>query len=63
VADVGGGRLFHVSASGEARQIRQLDRQPADISFVSGRLLLLVPHLGLNRVSAYDLSDLKFDAK
>jgi sugar lactone lactonase YvrE len=59
VADVGGGRIFHVSATGEARQIRQLDRQPADISFVPERNLLLVPHLGLNRVSAYDLSDLR----
>jgi DNA-binding beta-propeller fold protein YncE len=59
VADVGGGRIFHVSASGEARQIRQLDRQPADISFIPSRSLLVVPHLGLNRVSAYDLSDLK----
>jgi sugar lactone lactonase YvrE len=59
VADVGGGRIFHVSASGEARQIRQLDRQPADISYVPARKLLLVPHLGLNRVSAYDLSDLR----
>ncbi len=59
VADVGGGRIFHVSASGQATQIRQLDRQPADISFVPGRKLLLVPHLGLNRVSAYDLSDLR----
>jgi sugar lactone lactonase YvrE len=59
VADVGGGRIFHVSASGEARQIRQLDRQPADISFIPSRSLLVVPHLGLNRVSAYDVSDLK----
>jgi sugar lactone lactonase YvrE len=59
VADVGGGRIFHVSASGEARQIRQLDRQPADISFIPSRSLLVVPHLGLNRVSAYDLSDLR----
>jgi len=59
VADVGGGRIFHVSATGDARQIRQLDRQPADISFIPARNLLLVPHLGLNRVSAYDLSDLR----
>jgi sugar lactone lactonase YvrE len=59
VADVGGGRIFHVSANGEARQIRQLDRQPADISFIPSRGLLVVPHLGLNRVSAYDVSDLK----
>jgi sugar lactone lactonase YvrE len=56
VADVGGGRLFHVSSSGEARQIRQLDRQPADISYIPSRNLLVVPHLGLNRVSAYELS-------
>ena len=59
VSDVGGGRIFHVTAGGDVRQIRQLDRQPADISFVPARKLLLVPHLGLNRLSAYDLSDLK----
>jgi DNA-binding beta-propeller fold protein YncE len=59
VADVGGGRIFHVTASGDVRQIRQLDRQPADISFIPSRSLLIVPHLGLNRVSAYDLSDLR----
>ena len=59
VSDVGGGRIFHVTAGGDVRQIRQLDRQPADISFVPARNLLLVPHLGLNRVSAYELSDLK----
>ena len=58
-SDVGGGRLFHVSPAGEARQIRTLDRQPADIGFIPARKLLVVPHLGLNRVSAYDLSDLR----
>jgi len=58
-SDVGGGRLFHISANGEARQIRTLDRQPADIAYVAARRLLVVPHLGLNRVSAYDLSDLR----
>ena len=56
VSDVGRGGLYHVDAKGESKQIRQLDRQPADISYVPGRKLLLVPHLGLNRVSAYDLS-------
>jgi len=58
-SDVGGGRLFHISPTGEVQQIRTLDRQPADIAFVASRKLLVVPHLGLNRVSAYDLSDLK----
>jgi sugar lactone lactonase YvrE len=59
VADVGGGRIFHVGANGDVRQLRQLDRQPADICFIPSRGLLVVPHLGLNRVSAYELSDLK----
>jgi sugar lactone lactonase YvrE len=56
VSDVGGGRIFHVTASGDVRQVLKVDRQPADISFVADRKLLLVPHLGLNRVSAYELS-------
>jgi hypothetical protein len=56
VSDVAGGRIFHVTAGGEVRQLRQVDRQPADISYIPSRNLLLVPHLGLNRVSAYDLS-------
>jgi sugar lactone lactonase YvrE len=55
VADVGGGRIFDVDPEGRVRQLLQLDRQPADISYVPSRKLLLVPHLGLNRVSAYDL--------
>ena len=56
VSDVGRGGVYHVDAKGQSTQIRQLDRQPADISYIPGRKLLLVPHLGLNRVSAYDLS-------
>jgi sugar lactone lactonase YvrE len=56
VSDVGRGGLYHVDSKGESKQIRQLDRQPADISYIASRKLLLVPHLGLNRVSAYDLS-------
>jgi len=56
VSDVGRGGLYHVDSKGESKQIRQLDRQPADISYIASRKLVLVPHLGLNRVSAYDLS-------
>jgi sugar lactone lactonase YvrE len=55
VSDVGGGRIFHVAANGDVRQLRRLDRQPADICFIPSRGLLVVPHLGLNRVSAYEL--------
>ena len=33
--------------------------EDADIAYIAARKMLVVPHLGLNRVSAYDLSDLK----
>jgi sugar lactone lactonase YvrE len=56
VSDVARGGLYRVNANGESRQIRQLGRQPADIAFIPGRNLLIVPHTGLNRVSAYELT-------
>jgi sugar lactone lactonase YvrE len=59
VSDVAGGRILHVTAGGDVRQLRQVDRQPADISYIPSRNMLLVPHLGLSRVSAYELSDPK----
>jgi sugar lactone lactonase YvrE len=59
VSDVGRGGLYHVTAAGESRMIRQLDRQPADICYIASRKLLVVPHTGLNRVSSYDLSDVR----
>ena len=59
LSDVAGGRILHVTPAGDVHVLRQVDRQPADISFVASRGLLLVPHLGLNRVSAYELPELK----
>ena len=59
VSDVGGGRILQVTPGGEVRVLRQLDRQPADIGVILEKGLLLVPHLGLNRVSAYQLQELK----
>jgi sugar lactone lactonase YvrE len=56
VSDVARGGLYHVSAGGESRQVRQLDRQPADIAYIANRKLLVVPHTGLSRISAYDLT-------
>jgi sugar lactone lactonase YvrE len=57
VSDVGGGRILQVTPAGEVSVLRQVAAQPADIAFIATRGLLVVPHLGLNRVSAYDLSD------
>lgn len=59
VSDVGGGRILHVTSTGDVRVLRQTDRQPADISFIPRTGLLLVPHLGLDRVSAYELPELR----
>jgi hypothetical protein len=59
VSDVGAGRILQVTPGGEVRLLRQLDRQTADICFIPSKGLLVVPHLGLNRVSAYDLPELK----
>lgn len=59
VSDVGAGRILQITPGGDVKVIRQLAPQSADIGFVPAKALLIVPHLGLNRVSAYDLSDLK----
>ena len=57
LSDVGAGRILQVTSRGEVRMVRQLAPQAADIGLIPDRGLLIVPHLGLNRVSAYDLSD------
>ncbi|MEO8258633.1 MAG: hypothetical protein ABI868_14895 [Acidobacteriota bacterium] len=57
ISDVGGGRILQVAPGGAVRVLRPVAAQPADIAFIAARSLLVVPHLGLNRVSAYDLSD------
>jgi hypothetical protein len=58
ISDVGGGRILQITPDGQTRVVLQVAAQPADITFIAARGLLVVPHLGLNRVSAYDLSDL-----
>ncbi len=56
ISDVARGGLYHVTADGASRQLLQLDRQPADIAYIPGRKLLIAPHTGLNRLSAYQLT-------
>jgi hypothetical protein len=59
LSDVGSGRILQVSGTGDVKILRQLAPQTADIGFVPEKGLLLVPHLGLNRVSAYEVTELK----
>ena len=56
VSDYVAGKIFQVSSSGEARELRQFMPGSADIGFVSSGNVLLVPHMNENTVASYDLS-------
>jgi hypothetical protein len=58
LSDVGAGRILQVFPDGEVRMLRQLAPQAADICYIPARHLLIVPHLGLNKVAAYELREL-----
>ena len=57
ISDYMAGKIYQVTANGEARELRQFKPGAADIAFVSGSNVLLVPHMNENMVAAYDLSD------
>jgi hypothetical protein len=50
------GTLFHVTAAGEIKEIKQFKPGAADIGFVPASSILLVPHMNENQVAAYDIS-------
>ena len=56
VTDYVKGKLFHVSAAGEPKEIRQFKPGAADIAFVPASRIVLVPHMNENQVAAYDIS-------
>ena len=55
LSDVAGGRILNVAANGDVRVLATVAASSADIGFIPARQLLIVPHLNLNRVSAYDI--------
>lgn len=57
VSDYLAGKIIHVSATGETRDLRQFMPGSADIGFVPSGNVLLVPHMNENSIGAYDLSD------
>jgi hypothetical protein len=57
ISDYLAGKVMQVSATGEVRDLRQFKPGAADIGFVAGRNVLLVPHMNENTVASYDLSD------
>jgi hypothetical protein len=60
ISDYLAGTLIRVSASGETKVIRTFKPGAADIAFVAGKAIVLVPHMNENQVAAYDIAaDLK----
>jgi hypothetical protein len=57
VSDYLAGKVMHVSATGEVRDLRQFKPGAADISFVPSSNVLLVPHMNENMIGAYELAD------
>ncbi len=56
ISDYMAGKIYQVTSNGEARELRQFKPGAADIAFVSGTNVLLVPHMNENTVASYDLS-------
>lgn len=50
------GKLFHVTATGDVKEIRQFTPGAADIGFASASGIVIVPHMNENKVAAYDIS-------
>jgi hypothetical protein len=50
------GKLLHISATGEVKELRQFKPGAADIDFVAASNIVLVPHMNDNQVAAYDVS-------
>jgi len=57
VSDYLAGKILHVSATGESRELRQFMPGAADIGFVPSINAVIVPHMNENTVAAYDISD------
>ena len=56
ISDYMAGKIYQVTANGEARELRQFKPGAADVAFVSGTNVLIVPHMNENTVASYDLS-------
>ena len=50
------GKLFHVSADGSVKELRQFMPGAADIGYDAAARIVLVPHMNENQVAAYDIS-------
>ncbi|WLD13431.1 SMP-30/gluconolactonase/LRE family protein [Planctellipticum variicoloris] len=56
VTDWAAGKVFHISASGEARVVGQFAKGTADHAYLPKEKLLILPQMMENRVVAYELA-------
>ncbi|OFW15846.1 MAG: hypothetical protein A3H29_11775 [Acidobacteria bacterium RIFCSPLOWO2_02_FULL_67_21] len=56
VTDYLAGKILHVGAAGEVRDLRQFMPGTADLAFVPEGNVAIVPHMNENKLAAYDLS-------
>ena len=56
ITDYVAGKLFHVTANGDAKEIKQFKAGAADIGFIPASGIVLVPHMNESQVAAYDIS-------
>jgi hypothetical protein len=57
VTDWNKGTILHVTNTGDSRVLRQFKPGTADLAFVAGAKIAIVPHMSENKIAAYDLSD------
>ena len=50
------GKLYHVTPTGDFKEVRTFKPGTADIGYVPASKILLVPHMNESQVAAYDLS-------
>ena len=58
ITDYQKGLLVHVTSSGETKTLKEFKPGTADLAFVPGRNIAIVPHMNENKIVAYDISDL-----
>ena len=56
VSDYLVGKIYQVSATGEAREVQTFMPGTADIAFVPAGNILVVPHMNENKIGSYNLS-------
>jgi sugar lactone lactonase YvrE len=58
ITDYQKGLLVHVTSSGETKTLKEFKPGTADLAFVPGRNIAIIPHMNENKIVAYDISDL-----